>query len=77
MHPRRACVAKEEPGLDSLRGSSVNIGTTQRRLAWPLRKDDTHKPRSVNKNTRFSCFLCLSPLPHARASSVMLQDTFS
>ena len=26
---------------DSLRGSSVKIGTIQRRLAWPLRKDDT------------------------------------
>ena len=36
--------------LDSLRGSSVNIGTIQRRLAWPLRKDDTHKSRSVNDN---------------------------
>ncbi len=23
-------------------GSSVKIGTIQRRLAWPLRKDDTH-----------------------------------
>ena len=34
--------------LDSLRGSSVEIGTIQRRLAWPLRKDDTHKSRSVN-----------------------------
>ena len=34
--------------MDSLRGSSVNIGTMQRRLAWPLRKDDTHKSRSVN-----------------------------
>ena len=34
--------------LDSLRGSSDNIGTIQRRLAWPLRKDDTHKSRSVN-----------------------------
>ena len=32
---------------DSLRGSSEKIGTTQRRLAWPLRKDDTHKSRSV------------------------------
>ena len=29
--------------MDSLRGSSVKIGTIQRRLAWPLRKDDTHK----------------------------------
>ena len=28
---------------DSLRGSSVKIGTKQRRLAWPLRKDDTHR----------------------------------
>ena len=34
---------------DSLRGSSVRIGTTQRRLAWPLRKDDTHKSRSANE----------------------------
>ena len=33
--------------MDSLRGSSVKIGTIQRRLAWPLRKDDTHKSRSV------------------------------
>ena len=33
--------------MDSLRGSSVEIGTTQRRLAWPLRKDDTHKSRNV------------------------------
>ena len=33
--------------LDSLRGSSDKIGTTQRRLAWPLRKDATHKSRSV------------------------------
>ena len=35
--------------MDSLRGSSVKIGTIQRRLAWPLRKDDTHKSRGVNK----------------------------
>ena len=34
--------------MDSLRGSSVKIGMIQRRLAWPLRKDDTHKSRSVN-----------------------------
>ena len=32
--------------LDSFRGSSVKIGTIQSRLAWPLRKDDTHKSRS-------------------------------
>ena len=35
---------------DSLRGSSVKIGTMQRKLAWPLRKDDTHKSRSVNNS---------------------------
>ena len=33
--------------MDSFRGSSVKIGTTQRRLAWPLHKDDTHKSRSI------------------------------
>ena len=46
---------------DSLRGSSVKIGTIQRRLAWPLRKDDTHKSRSVNNflaDYYFPCFLC-------------------
>ena len=25
----------------------VKLGTIQRRLAWPLRKDDTHKSRSI------------------------------
>ena len=33
---------------DSLRRSSVEFRTIQRRLAWPLRKDDTHTSRSVN-----------------------------
>ena len=28
-------------------GSSVKIGTIQRRLAWPLRKADTHKARHI------------------------------
>ena len=41
---------------DSLRGSSVKIGTIQRRLAWPLRKDDTHKSRSVNNYFSLSSF---------------------
>ena len=40
---RRVAVAR----MDPLRRSSVKIGTIQRRLAWPLRKDDTHKSRSV------------------------------
>ena len=31
----------------SLRGSPVQIGTIRRILAWPMRKDDTHKSRSV------------------------------
>ena len=35
--------------MDPLRGSSVKFGTVQRGLAWPLRQDDTHKSRSVNK----------------------------
>ena len=43
---------KREKQMDSLRGSSVKIGTIQRRLAWPLRKDATHKSRSVNKGDK-------------------------
>ena len=48
---RRKREEKEDckiPYLDSLRGSSIKFGTIQRKLAWPLRKDDTHKSRSVN-----------------------------
>ncbi|KAG6773391.1 hypothetical protein POTOM_020666 [Populus tomentosa] len=29
-------------------GTSDKIGTIQRRLAWPLRKDDTHKSRNAD-----------------------------
>ena len=36
--------------LDSSRRSSVKIGTILRRSAWPLRKDDTHKSRSVHNS---------------------------
>ena len=51
--------------LDSLRGSSVKIGTIQRRLAWPLRKDDTHKSRSVQIFKLCSGTFCLR---HRRAA---------
>ena len=40
-------ISSKKRHLDSLRGSSDKIGTIQRRLAWPLRKDDTHKSGSV------------------------------
>ncbi|KAI3464726.1 hypothetical protein Pfo_021389, partial [Paulownia fortunei] len=41
-------------------GTSDKIGTIQRRLAWPLRKDDTHKSRN-GPNFYFSiCFMCVS-----------------
>jgi hypothetical protein len=30
------------PALEPSNGTSVKIGTIQRRLAWSLRKDDTH-----------------------------------
>ena len=40
--------------LDSLPGSSANIGTTQIILAWPLRKDDTQSSRRVNHV--YNCF---------------------
>ena len=34
--------------MDPLRGSSVNLGSMQRRFARPLRRDDTHESRSGN-----------------------------
>ena len=43
----RVLQPKKQLLTDSLRGSSIKIGTIQRRLAWPLRKDDTHKSGSV------------------------------
>ena len=45
---RQGSFRPEATKSDSLRGSCVKIGTIQRRLAWPLRKDYTHKSRSVN-----------------------------
>ena len=42
------CVRFHLLRMDPLRRSSVKIGTIQRRLAWPLRKDDTHKSRRVH-----------------------------
>ncbi|WOH05863.1 hypothetical protein DCAR_0625286 [Daucus carota subsp. sativus] len=39
-------------------GTSDKIGTIQRRLAWPLRKDDTHKSRNElynNKHYKHDC----------------------
>ena len=40
-------------GIHSLWGSSVKIGTVQRRLAWPLRKDDAQIEKS--KHVLRSC----------------------
>ena len=56
-------------------GASDKIGTIQRRLAWPLRKDDTHKSRMVFQ-TLFAArsraprvhFFCPPPPPVARPS---------
>ena len=47
--------------LDSFRGTSAKIGTIQRRLAWPLRKDDTLTSRSVSQFF-WTFFLILTPL---------------
>ena len=48
-------------------GSSVKIGTIQRRLAWPLRKDDTHKSRMYHffclKANKTDPFLILEIFP--------------
>ena len=52
---RRHEGARKHEALDSLRGSSVKLVTIQRRLAWPLRKDDTHESRSVDKRQAGNC----------------------
>ena len=41
-------VGASASSVDSLRRSSAKIGTIQKRLAWPLRKDDTRNSRSVS-----------------------------
>ena len=74
-----ACVPTGPASLcvtDSLRGSSVKIGTIQRRLAWPLRKDDTHKSRSVNN---FFAPASLSPVEkcHERKDTTEKESTSS
>ena len=51
QHPTRTVKQHVAKIPDSLRGSSVRIGTIQRRLAWPLRKDDTHRSRNENSET--------------------------
>ena len=58
---RRTCLPL--PGqMDSLRGSCAKLGTMRRILAWPLRKDDTHKSKSITK----------SPLPGQKLHEVCL-----
>jgi len=61
--------------LDPLRRSSVKIGTIQRRLAWPLRKDDTQKSRMVS-NFFFLLLVhvsCNGHLPSHSQTSRLLQ----
>nr|KJB65083.1 hypothetical protein B456_010G079800 [Gossypium raimondii] len=64
----------DQPALVFPSGTSDKIGTIQRRLAWPLRKDDTHKSRNCPNifdffpefffllhfpGIFFLCFLCI------------------
>ncbi|KAG8501462.1 hypothetical protein CXB51_003770 [Gossypium anomalum] len=42
----KAFILKLRPPRVVPSGTSDKIGTIQRRLAWPLRKDDTHKSRN-------------------------------
>ena len=68
------CLKLRTSQLDSLRGSSVKIGTIQRRLAWPLRKDDTHKSRSVNNFLRVHIRDARSEVVFVNASRPALMD---
>jgi hypothetical protein len=47
--------------LYPLQRSSVKIGTIQRILAWPLRKDDTQKSRMVSNFFCPWCWISVSP----------------
>ena len=58
-----AALKQKQLRLDSLRGSSVKIGTIQRRFAWPPRKDDAHISRSVNNKNRCVRFTSTAPPP--------------
>jgi len=67
---KTARVTANDVSVLSLRGSSVRIGKIQRRFAWALRNDDTHKSRSVNNLMRGhvvqGCLVSASPLGHLR-----------
>jgi len=42
-----SCIYSQKFGLSDVTSvTSVKIGTIQRRLAWPSRRDDTHKSRN-------------------------------
>ena len=62
--------------MDSLRGSSVKIGTIQRRLAWPLRKDDTHKSRSVSIFCASGAASCQKRAAAGRGATAALRKPF-
>jgi hypothetical protein len=44
--PKSICIPLRSSGVKTV--SYDKIGTIQRRLAWPLRKDDTHKSRTYH-----------------------------
>uniref|UniRef100_A0A2K2AC24 Uncharacterized protein n=1 Tax=Populus trichocarpa TaxID=3694 RepID=A0A2K2AC24_POPTR len=54
-------------------GTSDKIGTIQRRLAWPLRKDDTHKSRN---GPNFFSNLCSFALSLASFNGLLSQFFF-
>ena len=62
--------------MDSLRGSSIKIGTIQRRLAWPLRKDDTHKSRSVSIFCASGAASCQKRAAAGRGATAALRKPF-
>ena len=49
------------PFFECFQGSSIKTGTIQRKLAWPPRKDDAIKSKSIN-NTFRKLFYSLAPL---------------
>ena len=72
QHPRSRVYRRIEFEGGCLRAHDKN-GTIQRRLAWPLRKDDTHNREMV---PNFFGLFCLTSLPHEHVPARHLPSVF-
>ena len=55
-------------------GASVKLGTIQRRLAWPLRKDDTHNSRGSGGDSTVARWPMPPPTPKSLSTATDNSD---